>query len=92
MQASVYRFYRNERNVCRAECIINKTSISTDMATTHGFSELYNECIEEYNTREGKSAYVNDWRTNESPQPAKNLTQSEFANKGLKLQQSNGEK
>ena len=33
MQACVYRFYRNERNVYRAECIINKKSIAKDQAT-----------------------------------------------------------
>lgn len=28
MQACVYRFYRNERNVYKAECIINNKAIN----------------------------------------------------------------
>lgn len=30
LQACVYRFYRNSRNVFKAECIINKKSITKD--------------------------------------------------------------
>ncbi len=30
LQPCIYRFYRNERNVYRAECIISKNSIASD--------------------------------------------------------------
>ena len=47
LQPCVYRFYRNERNVYRAECIINKKSILTDAVTSSTMQELYEETCEE---------------------------------------------
>ena len=37
LQATIYRFYRNERNVYRTECIMNKRSIVNDPDTIQAF-------------------------------------------------------
>lgn len=60
MQACIYRFYRNERNVFKAECIINKRSILTDQYNSQVFADLFadvQEEIEELN-RDGPSKVV----------------------------------
>ena len=46
-QACIYRFYRNDRNVYRAECIINNTSIQSETYSSQGFTDLWNEAVEE---------------------------------------------
>jgi len=48
LQATVYRFYRNERNVFRAECIMNKRSIINDPVTMESFSALYRDNQEDH--------------------------------------------
>ena len=48
MQACIYRFHRNERNVFKAECIINKKSILTDSYTNQIFTDLFADAEEEY--------------------------------------------
>lgn len=54
LQATIYRFYRNERNVFRTECIINKRSIVKDSATTQAFQTLYRNNKEEHLHQSGK--------------------------------------
>ena len=43
MQPCIYRFYRNERNVYKAECIISKKSIFSDHDTVASFHDLLEE-------------------------------------------------
>lgn len=45
-QSALYRFYRNERNVYRAECIINKKSVHNDPTLQSVFSSIYQNCFE----------------------------------------------
>ena len=54
LQATIYRFYRNERNVFRTECIINKRSIVNDLTTTQAFQSLYRNNKEEHLHQSGK--------------------------------------
>ena len=42
MQPCLYRFYRNERNVYRAECMINRRSIKTDTERQWSFEKMFN--------------------------------------------------
>ena len=43
MQPCLYRFYRNERNVYRAECHINRKSIKNDTDRQQIFSNIFND-------------------------------------------------
>ena len=60
MQACVYRFHRNARNVFQAECIINKVSLASDAITCQGFSDLYHESVEEYKLRVKNNGPIQD--------------------------------
>ena len=42
-KASVYRFYRNERNVIKAECISNKRSLLDDNNASEAFRLIQQE-------------------------------------------------
>lgn len=48
LQACIYRFYRNERNVFRAECVINRKTITNEASTSAAFTDLYRETKEEH--------------------------------------------
>ena len=48
MQASIYRFYRNQRNVYKAECIINKKAVTHNQNIAQDFIDLQKESQEEY--------------------------------------------
>ena len=61
LQACMYRFYRNERNVFRAECIINGRSIASDPHTMQGFCDLYRETLEENSHREGSGSMMGSY-------------------------------
>ena len=48
LQPCIYRFHRNARNVYRAECISNRSSIASDAGVKQAFLDMYNEVYEEF--------------------------------------------
>lgn len=47
LQACIYRFYRNEKNVYKAKIFINKTSVGNDPSVNQVYSDLLLETQEE---------------------------------------------
>ena len=55
LQPCVYRFYRNERNVFKAQCIMNRKSFASEPGTSQAFIDLNRENLEEHKYHGEKS-------------------------------------
>ena len=71
MQATIYRFHRNERNVTKAECLMNKRALINEETVALKYRNLFNEAHEENNSK-----YSNGFKSYRSSSAFNKHTQS----------------